>query len=209
MNPIGIFGGTFDPIHNGHLEIAKICVEKLKLQTVRFIPCKIPVHKRDAYASVEQRIAMINLAIAPYPELQLDTRELDRHSASYTVTTLESLREEFDDTPLCFILGSDSFNQLQTWHQWQRLLELCHLIVYFRPGHEIQAESIGPLAKGITNDINELQQGVGSVYILRGHSYPYSATAIREQIRQNQPIDDAVPAAVSRFIQSHQLYHSD
>ncbi|MFQ5636238.1 MAG: nicotinate-nucleotide adenylyltransferase [Gammaproteobacteria bacterium] len=136
MTPIGILGGTFDPVHYGHLRTAMELREYLGLAEVRFVPCRIPPHDKAPVAPVETRLAMLNAAIADTPGFVVDERELQRAGPSYSVDTLASLREDLADRPLCLIVGMDAFAGLATWHRWRDILSLAHIVVAHRPGAE-------------------------------------------------------------------------
>lgn len=131
---IGLLGGTFDPVHHGHLRIALEAKEALGLTEVRFIPCRQPPHRGDASATAQQRLDLLRLACGDMPGFAVDTRELERPGPSYMVDTLASLRAERGDEPLCLILGWDAFLGLPGWHRWQNLLDYAHLAVVQRPG---------------------------------------------------------------------------
>src|SRR5210317_2209069 len=123
---IGVFGGTFDPIHFGHLRSALEICESLDLKEIRFIPCRIPPHRGEPVADPMQRMAMVRAALAGQPDMILDDREIKREGPSYMVDTLESLRSEFTTEPLCLVLGMDAFLGLSSWHRWKDLLTLAH-----------------------------------------------------------------------------------
>ena len=131
---IGIFGGTFDPIHIGHVRTALDIRQDLALDEVRLIPCNVSPHRDAPLASSAQRLAMLQAAIQGEPGLHIDDRELRRAAPSYTVDTLLSLRAEFGDTPLCLMMGMDSFQALNTWHRWRDIITLVHVVVMTRPG---------------------------------------------------------------------------
>jgi nicotinate-nucleotide adenylyltransferase len=135
VQPIAILGGTFDPVHIGHLRVAWEAAEALNAQ-VRLVPAQQPPHRPPPVASAAQRVRMLQLALAGQQRLTLDTRELDRPGPSYTFDTLHSLREEFGDSrPLILLLGADAFGGLPTWHRWPELFDLAHIVVLTRPGH--------------------------------------------------------------------------
>lgn len=140
MQPVGIFGGTFDPIHLGHLHLARTVMQQAGLQSMKLIPCyQSPLRVRPQ-ASAVHRVAMIKLALAEIniPHLTVDAREADSPHISYAVNTLQSLRDELgDDVPLCFIMAQDAFAKFTLWHDWQRILQLCHLIVTSRPSTDV------------------------------------------------------------------------
>ena len=153
---LGILGGTFDPIHYGHLRPAQEVLRALDLAEIRVIPAANPPHRRPPVATPEQRLRMVELAVAGVPGFTVDDREFRRGGPSYTVLTLESLRSEFGERPLCLLMGLDAFEGIETWHQWQRLPELAHFIVMTRPGWEFPAgerlPAVGARPRG-TRDI--------------------------------------------------------
>ncbi len=131
---IGILGGTFDPVHHGHLRLALEMLEGLALDEVRMIPARQPPHRGQPVASAEDRHAMLEAAVKATPGLLVDARESSREGPSYTVDTLESLRGEFPECSLCLILGMDAFRELDSWRRWQSLPELSHIVIARRPG---------------------------------------------------------------------------
>ncbi len=131
---IGIFGGTFDPVHFGHLRPALEVQQALGLDEVRFIPAGQPPHRDMPHATAPQRLSMLQTAIEDQPGFAADEREIQREGPSYMVDTLALLREELGQIPLCLILGYDAFLGLPAWHQWHRLIELAHLVITHRPG---------------------------------------------------------------------------
>lgn len=132
--PLGVFGGTFDPVHLGHLRPALELLEGLDLAELRFVPSAVPPHRDTPGRSAERRLALLRLAIGDQPGFTVDERELARPGRSYTVDTLASLRAEAGAQPLCLILGMDAFLGLPDWHRWRELLELAHIVVAERPG---------------------------------------------------------------------------
>ena len=133
--PIGIFGGTFDPIHYGHLRLAQEIAESLRLAEIRLIPGGTPPHRAAPQVSSQQRLEMVRLAAAGNPLFTVDDREVKRSGPGYTIETLTELRREAGATqPLCVLLGADAFLELATWHRWHELFGLAHLIVAHRPG---------------------------------------------------------------------------
>jgi len=144
MQSIGILGGTFDPIHFGHLRMAQELAESLGLDEVRFIPAARPPHRAQPHGAAEARAEMVRLAISGNPRFVLDTREFERDGPSYMVDTLSCLRAEVgDDTPLCLLLGADAFLGLPTWHRWRELFQLAHVVVAHRPGVVLDTASPG------------------------------------------------------------------
>src|SRR5664279_5297098 len=127
--PVAILGGTFDPVHYGHLRFADDVRRALHLAEVRLVPAADPPHRRGPAATADHRAAMLTLAAAEFPGLVVDERELRRPGKSYTVPTLEELRREFPGRPVWLLLGADAFRDLPTWHRWQELFDLAHVIV--------------------------------------------------------------------------------
>jgi len=212
--PIGIIGGTFDPIHLGHLRCAIELKRKLNLQQVRFIPCKHPVHKEQTYSSAGQRCRMIELALSDEPDLILDTRELDRDSASYMVETLESIRaEEGNAQPICLILGMDAFMALASWHRWRELIELAHFVVMQRPGFQStgqfkwQTALRELLQPRVIDDSKKLAlQPAGYVFFATNPLLDISATEIRRLIQQGESPNKLLPESVLNYIIRERLY---
>ena len=137
MRPIAILGGTFDPVHIGHLRVAWEAAETLDAE-VRLMPAQVPPHRPPPLASAEQRVRMLQRALAGQSRLTLDTRELDRAGPSYTFDTLHGLRAEFGaERPLILLLGADAFAGLPSWYRWHELFELAHIVALTRPGHAV------------------------------------------------------------------------
>ncbi|MDR3300046.1 MAG: nicotinate-nucleotide adenylyltransferase [Candidatus Accumulibacter sp.] len=140
--PLGIFGGTFDPVHFGHLRLAEEAVDRLGLQSVRWIPAGQPALRGAPRVGPRQRLDMVRLAIAGNPRFELDAAEVDAPGPSYTVPTLERLRQSEADRPLLLLLGNDAFTHLTGWYRWERLFELAHIAVAHRPGCPIDRERL-------------------------------------------------------------------
>jgi len=209
--PIGIFGGTFDPIHDGHLRAALEILQKLQLKEVRFVPCKKPVHEKVSHAHTEERLAMVKSAIKDIPGLCIDDREILRETPSYMVTTLESLREELGKTPIFLILGVDAFAKLDSWHQWEKLIELSHIIVINRPGHALpQSGKVVDLMKQYqTNQAEELYHSpAGKILFLATTPLDISSTQIRNDISAGKNTTYLIPDEVYDYIRKHHLYLS-
>lgn len=202
-------GGTFDPIHQGHLQGALDVSEQLKYCTVHILPTKAPVHKQRPQTSVEQRIAMIEMAIEDYPILQLDRREVDAQEASFTINTLLRLRGELGEKePIVMIIGMDSFITLPTWHRASEFLGLCHIVVLQRPNYQyVETASLLPYLDARNQDKeNLLSKNAGQVFFLEQPLVDISAT----QIRQNEGAAIAsslLPDIVNNYIEKHKLYN--
>lgn len=207
---IGILGGSFDPIHCGHLRVALELQQDLGLSEMRLIPCGEPPHRAPPVASGAQRLAMLKAAIQGEPGLVADERELKRAGPSYTVDTLTSLRAEMsDDVPLCLVMGKDAFLGLHTWHRWRELVDLAHIVVAERPGCDKRAA--GEVAKIYS------ARRVEAADLLRkrpaGFILPWPVTALdisSSRIRALRATGKSarylVPDAVMEIIQSQRIY---
>jgi nicotinate-nucleotide adenylyltransferase len=210
---IGIFGGTFNPVHYGHLRSALEVKDIFSLDEVRLIPCANPPHREQPIAIAAMRLQMLELAIKNQPGLKIDTRELDRHNQSvqtpsYMVDTLKSLRQEFKDQPLLLFIGSDAFNHLTSWHLWRQLFDYAHIVVLTRPGFETQQFDDFFKAR-LAGDIKELAQHCsGKLFLSQVTQMDISATAIRDMIAKKQNPGFLLPDAVIEYIKQHQLYHT-
>jgi nicotinate-nucleotide adenylyltransferase len=206
--PIGVLGGAFDPVHNGHLRLAIEVREALDLDHVRVIPTGIPNHREGPQASPALRVEMLRAAIN-YAGLTVDTREMDRDRVSYTVETLESLREDFEGRSICLIMGVDAFNGLPQWHRWQELVSLCHLIVATRPRVDLAGNSalVELVNKAGVDDPARLSAAsAGLVYFLRIPLLPISSTDIRERLRCGRSVNYLLPDPVLEIIERDRLY---
>lgn len=204
---IGIMGGTFDPIHFGHLRTALEIAESCGMEQVRFIPGSVPPHRPQPQASAEQRWAMVKLAIENEPLFYADRRELERQGHSYTVDTLSSLRADLGaKTPLAFVLGMDAFLAFRSWHRWQDIMQLAHLVVMSRPGYAPDPHDwYGQLLAQTTCELRSTT--AGRVTFLAVTQLDISATAIREACKTKKSVRFLLPDAVNQYIQAHKLYH--
>ena len=206
---IGIFGGTFDPVHYGHLRPALEVQEALELNEIRFIPAGQPPHRDLPHATTQQRLSMLRAAIDAQPGFVIDEREVRREGPSYMVDTLASLRDELGQVPLCLILGYDAFLGLPRWHQWQRLIELSHLVITHRPGwnHDDLDETLQNLMEQHEIAPERMaRQAAGGLIFVPVTQLDISASGIREQIRAGQDIRYLLPDPVYEMIKEQQLY---
>ncbi|SDJ05254.1 nicotinate-nucleotide adenylyltransferase [Ferrimonas sediminum] len=209
LTAIGLLGGTFDPIHNGHLKMATDALAQFQLDEVRLLPNHQPPHKAATGASSEQRLQMVRLACGTHPQLSVDDRELHRRQPSYTVDTLESLRQDHPHAALCFIIGMDSLNSFAHWHRPQRILELAHLIVCRRQDVDLNlSPAAKTLLKGrITEDNQSIRHQLQGQVVLTELQPPgVSSTEIRHRLQQGLAVDTLLPPAVINFIQAQRLY---
>ncbi len=212
LKHIAVFGGTFCPVHNGHIGIALFLQKKFHFDQFLFLPNKAPTLDKTAEASIEQRLAMLELALAPYPMFTVDKREINRPTPSYTVETLESLRNELDDetVAISLIIGMDSFQQFHRWHSWQKIITLCNLIVIDRPG-EIKAHPPELLIK--EEKFQEIFDAKllsstkrGGFYRVNAGAYAISSAMIRLCIKSGKDINPFVPASVLQYIKKNHLF---
>ena len=206
---IGILGGTFDPIHHGHLRCAQELLQDLPLDEVRLVPSRFPPHRNTPHASVEQRLLMLKAALDGAPGLTVDDRELSREGPSYTVDTLHSLRAELGVTPLCLIVGMDAFNGLDRWHRWQELIGLAHIVVAHRPGWTPpQTGDVAELLQRHTahSPLELRARPAGRILPWPITALDIAATAIRVQVAAGKSPRFLVPDAVARIIAAEGLY---
>ena len=209
MAGIGILGGSFDPVHCGHLRLALEVREQLRLSSVRLLPAPNPRLREAPRAEVAQRLALLRAAVDAEPGLEVDARELDRDGPTYTVETLESFRREFSAEALVFILGMDSFRSLDRWHRWRDLLELAHLVVAQRPGAQLPVE--GPVADLLhgcgCDDVAALMaKPAGHILICEPPLLDISATRIRALVAEGRSIRFLVPNKVIELINRTRCY---
>ena len=215
MTPaLGILGGTFDPIHYGHLELAREVKEATGLAEVLLIPAGDPPHRAAPVATAAHRLAMTELAIADYRGLAVDAREINRAGRSYTVLTLEELRAEAPARPLALIVGADAFAGLPTWHRWLELFDLAHFVVVARPGAAtLEGALPAPLAREwdrrCTSDPRALSTSPAGAIVRHAITpRPISASAIRAALARRDPaaVRGLLPAAVLAYIERNRLY---
>lgn len=211
---IGLLGGTFDPVHQGHLSIANHALTMLGLDEVRLVPCHRPPHRGTPTLTSEQRATLLSLAVKDHKGLAVDTQELMREQASYTVDTLKHVREEVGDkTSVVFIMGADAFAHIDTWYQWQALRELAHIVVMQRPASEQPTHKT--LVEWLHNPDDPTivhRQGAGGFVVLQQPEISVSATDIRQQLLSGNCKSESsvalqyLPDAVRDYIDAQQLY---
>ncbi len=212
MQLIGLLGGTFNPIHNGHLRLAQELADALNFSEVRFIPSANPPHKTVPKVSAQHRAAMVQLAISDNPLFNLDIRELDRLGASYTIDTLISLQEELGGSvALCLIMGSDAFAKLNTWHRWQALLDYCHIILVQRPTSATQPQLADELSVLLhdhyTENVSDLaDENAGYIHMQKITALDITATNIRAQLEAGLSPRYLMPDNVLDYMKHNKLY---
>ncbi|MGQ9686832.1 MAG: nicotinate-nucleotide adenylyltransferase [Thiobacillaceae bacterium] len=216
--PLGLLGGTFDPIHLGHLRMAEELGEALALTEVRFLPTGTPPHRAQPWASAADRLAMTRLAIAGNPRFKLDEHEIHKTTPCYMVDTLRQLRAELgSERPLILFLGADAFMGLTTWHDWGSLFELAHLAVAHRPGFDpvtwqsnMPAALAQELARRRTEAAADLHSSpAGRIYLQPITQLDIAASRIRSRILGGASIRYLVPDAVLDYIERRHLYRKE
>lgn len=200
---IGILGGTFDPIHNGHLHIATQAAVRLQLEQVQFMPCALPVHRDQPRATAQQRCCMIEQALAEHRNFTLNTLEIERDGPSYMIDSLREIRRR-NAAPLLLLLGSDAFNGFGNWKQPQDILELAHIVVCLRPGVSVD-QTLFP-----DNRIDSAQQlsrqSAGTILLLEVDAIDCSSSAVRAALVTGSIPRHWLPPDVADYIQTNNLY---
>jgi len=214
--PIGLLGGTFDPIHNGHLRLAQEALEQCGLGGVIFSPGGVPPHRDAPVASPQQRLEMVRLALYRNSLFVLDEREALRTTPSYTVDMLAEMRSDFGaHLPLCLLMGCDAFLMLHTWHEWKRLFELAHLVVMQRAGERPLGNDINSADAALRSEYHaRLAPGplalrdapAGAIFVTDMPALEISASDIRRRCSENKDVRYLLPDAVANYIQSQNLY---
>jgi nicotinate-nucleotide adenylyltransferase len=208
---IGILGGTFDPIHLGHLHLANSIYQQLHLQKIIFIPTSQPLLRHPAIATASQRLEMLRIAIKEYPYFEVDDCELNRSAPSYSIDTLRELRKKIPDQPLCFIMAADQLIQFDQWHEWQKIPDLAHLIITDRPGYELR---LNDATKQLLNDRQITdptllsEKNTGYIYLVNIEAMPISATKIRSELAKGKEPISFLPKGVWKYIKENGLYKS-
>jgi nicotinate-nucleotide adenylyltransferase len=213
---IGILGGTFNPVHYGHLAAAEEVRDRLKLDRVLFIPASLPPHKDEDLPSAVQRLEMVRLAISGNQLFKASDIEIKRGGRSYTVDTIEELHQHYPGTELFFITALDSFLEIKTWKDWERLLSVCTFVVLSREGYRfgdlaalglqgVRAEDLASLDSRV-RDETTLSVGGSRIVLERIPYYEISSTDIRQRIQRGRSIKYLLPEPVERYIIENKLY---
>ena len=197
---IGVYGGSFDPVHFGHLKTANSIKNELNFARLFLLPCFEPVHKNSLYYSSIERLEMLSLAIKEFPSLEIDTREIDRGGSSFMIDTLIELLEEFKENNICLIIGMDSFISFKTWKKWDQFASLVHLIVIPRNSGQPSQNNLDTFELAL--DKNDLKiKPNGLLYFSNSELIDISSTDIRDRITSNQNLDGLMPSSVINFLQ--------
>ena len=207
---MGVFGGTFDPVHQGHLCTVASVRQQLDLAHVLFVPAARPRLRSAPIASATHRLEMLKRALASEPSFEVNDLELGRDGPSTTVLTLEALYHDYQETPICFILGIDAFLGFPQWHRWTELLGLAHFVVMSRPGTVLPVERPTWWVRAETTDLSMVhRRRAGSVVMVEVPPMDVAASNIRERLRVGDDISHSVPKSVIDYITEHQLYGFD
>jgi nicotinate-nucleotide adenylyltransferase len=210
--PLGILGGTFDPVHFGHLRLAEEGRERLGLGQIIWSPAGVTPHREQPAVSAEHRLAMVELAIANNPAFVLDDVDAKSEEPTYTVNLLERLRLDHPFTPLVLMLGADAFLSMSHWLRWRELFDLAHIAVFTRPGHELEMDEMSPLqakefaARAVIDATRLTEDTAGCIIPSPFTALDISATAIRTQIAHGGSARYLAPDAVVDYISANQLY---
>jgi nicotinate-nucleotide adenylyltransferase len=226
---IAAYGGTFDPIHYGHIEIARLAVRRFGLDELLLIPAYRPPHKRlDAITGASHRYEMAKLAVAGEPRITVSRLELDAPERPYTVQTMARLRAEYGlHAKLFFVMGADSFQDIPKWREWERLMANVNLIVVTRPGHAVTADHLPAEARARVVDARDTDVGdTGArktkdalqliregeecfIYVVDEVYLDISSTEIRRRVRDGEGLEGLTPPEVAAYIERHNLYRHD
>ncbi len=200
---IGIYGGSFDPVHLGHLKTATSLKTELKLDHLFLLPCCEPVHKDGLQYSTNDRLKMLNLALENFSSLEIDSREIHRGGGSYMIDTLHELKQIYRDVPICLIIGMDSYLKIKTWKEWQEYSKLVHLVVLKRHGFDLTDSSLDSFhtikeASQLKFELN------GLLYFSNCRKINISSSDIRTRIAAKQNLDDLLPQSVISYLGLHE-----
>ena len=199
---IGIYGGSFDPVHLGHLATATFLKSELDLERCLLMPCAIPVHKTGLYYSNSQRLEMLNLAIQDYSELEIDEREISRGGSSFTIDTLKELKNEQPNETFCLIIGMDTFIQFNSWKQWSEFFNYVHIVVLVRTGYETDNLTLTSFETIQDKQLLAERQS-GLLYFSNCPMIDTSSSEIRGKIAANKNLDDFLPKTIINYIKNN------
>jgi nicotinate-nucleotide adenylyltransferase len=206
---IALFGGTFDPVHLGHINMANQCVEELNLSELKFLPCAMPVHKAQPKTSDQHRLNMLELITKYNTSFTIDTRELQRRGPSYSLITLQEYRKEYANQAIVFLMGMDSFNSLPSWFEWKKITELCHIVVYQRPSdlYQPNAQLHAYVERTKCVSASELHSSLsGHCLFLNGPKLDIASSVIRKNLKDDNSMEQMLSPEVINYVSTHQLY---
>ncbi len=200
---IGIYGGSFDPVHLGHLKTATSLKTELHLDHLFLLPCCEPVHKVGLKYSSNDRLKMLNLAVDNFSTLEIDSREISRGGGSYMIDTLRELKRIYKDEPICLIIGMDSYLKIKTWKDWQEFSKLVHMVILQRQGFDLIDSSLGSFQT--TREVQQLKlESNGLLYFSNCPKINISSSDIRSRIAANQNLNDFLPKSVISYLRLHE-----
>lgn len=206
-SPLAVLGGLFDPVHKGHVNAARFAVKFLSAKRLKMIPCHLPNHKAAPNTLSRHRLAMLELATASDPLIEVDSIELHRDRISYTVDTLSELKQQQDT--LVFVLGVDSFNSLPQWHQWEKILDLSHLLVLSRHGVTLSQETLNAVdisRRRVERPEQLLATSHGKIIQVEGFDFDIASSDIRSKLARGDDVSAELDAEVIQYISDNNLY---
>ena len=196
---IGVYGGSFDPIHLGHLKTAKFIKNELGLNRILLLPCNQPVHRQPLHYSASQRLEILNLALKDFSELEVDNSEIDRGGDSYMIDTLKDLKVKLNNESICLVIGMDSFVNFKSWKNWDEFSKIVHLIVLPREGKQTIEKALETFE--VSSDIKQIKsEANGFLYFSKLEMINISSTAVRGRISKNQSLDKFLPKSVINYL---------
>ncbi|MFC2165467.1 nicotinate-nucleotide adenylyltransferase [Acidobacteriota bacterium] len=212
---IGLFGGTFNPIHLGHIKAAEIVAKRFLLDKLFFIPSYIPPHKESVkIASPRHRLRMVELAVESFPHFIPSSIEIDAGGKSYSIVTLKKIKAQYPEARMLFLLGVDAFLEIETWRDYENVLEQCSFIIMSRPqfhledAHEVLSKKYNQRIVALSGDnapVN-IEESDNLIFLAQIHALDISSTEVRERVMRNQSIQDLVPESVEHYIKERGLY---
>ncbi|BBB22410.1 nicotinate-nucleotide adenylyltransferase [Abyssogena phaseoliformis symbiont OG214] len=195
---IGFFGGSFDPVHYGHLKNAAQLKTKLGLSKLFLMPCAESVHKKRLNFSVNQRMDMLHLVVEEFNTLSIDAREIEQNRDSYTIDSLKHIQSDYQNDSICLIMGMDNFNTLSSWKEYQDFYQYCHLVVIARSGALIHQEKYGFKLTNVVNDL--AKQKTGFVFFANNQMLDISSSAIHGKMRNHKNLSGLLPESIINYI---------
>ena len=208
-SPLAVLGGLFDPVHKGHVSAALFALEFLSVQRLKMIPCHLPNHKMVPATQAEHRLAMLTLATASYPQIDIGPIELQRDRVSYSVDTLTGLKKRHN--MLVFVLGVDSFNSLPQWHDWKNILKLSHLLVLPRHGSTVSDETLRVVDiehRQVNTSEQMLASASGKIIFCENFDHDVASSEIRKKITRGDDVSTVLDAKVIQYINDNCLYQN-
>jgi nicotinate-nucleotide adenylyltransferase len=204
---IGVFGGTFDPVHNGHTKIIQNLLKLLPFDEIKVIPNGQPPH-RTSVCSNNDRLEMVNLAFKGINQISVDEREIHREGPSYAIHTAREILEEYHQDNIIWIMGSDAFSEIDTWFEWEDFLNIINILVMARPGSEIDSTSMAGtlILERQTSNIDDLSYGAGKILIVDIDPINISSTQVRSNLAAGETVNELILEDVSDYIDSGKLY---